>query len=420
MNRKKRRTDSSGFALVLTLALLAMLVLLVLVVSGLSKNDSRLASTALYQVQAKQNALLGLQVGLGELQRLAGPNSTITAQSSIKTTTAPIQRLTGVWLNQSLGVDPMTWLISGNQAPDSQLTIIQTSVILSTDTGFVALVDNAVTAASDIIRAKKIQIPSTSSIIGSYAFWVGDEGCKASVNVPASQAIIAPIGAPVRTNAEGSLSNFSNNNPQNAFVQTYDQIRNVAKDSNLKANFHSLTATNYGFAAGSTVLKAGVLNINARSERAWEAWLRAYNDLPVPGSEKIAVSLLADLADDIARRISTRVVAGKKVSRGPFIDPLSFRTSGILDDALAENGIVNVTATKILNQMEGVLQARSDTFRIRAYGEAINPASALGKPIIESTAYCEAIVQRTPDPAPGGFGRKFVIVYFRWLGADDI
>jgi hypothetical protein len=63
-----------------------------------------------------------------------------------------------------------------------------------------------------------------------------------------------------------------------------------------------------------------------------------------------------------------------------------------------------------------MLTVRSDTFRVRAYGEAVNPADPSS---IEALAYCEAIVQRTPEPMPG-FGRRFVITHFRWLGPEDI
>ena len=71
--------------------------------------------------------------------------------------------------------------------------------------------------------------------------------------------------------------------------------------------------------------------------------------------------------------------------------------------------------------MEDWFTVRSDTFRIRAYGDAMNPAGADDPNATpESVAYCEAIVQRTTIDDPGGNGKKFVITYFRWLGPDDI
>ena len=63
------------------------------------------------------------------------------------------------------------------------------------------------------------------------------------------------------------------------------------------------------------------------------------------------------------------------------------------------------------------LAVRSDTFRIRAYGDATNPADPAR---IEATACCEAIVQRGPEQLGAQFGRRFSITTFRWLGPDDI
>ena len=84
----------------------------------------------------------------------------------------------------------------------------------------------------------------------------------------------------------------------------------------------------------------------------------------------------------------------------------------------------------VLSALGAHLAARSDTFTIRTYGDVANPATG----DIEGRAWCEAVVQRTPDyvdstpaadkPAPGSpaesFGRRYQIVSFRWLNADDI
>jgi Arc/MetJ-type ribon-helix-helix transcriptional regulator len=90
-----------------------------------------------------------------------------------------------------------------------------------------------------------------------------------------------------------------------------------------------------------------------------------------------------------------------------------------------------LTQADVLQVIGPVLSARSDTFRIRSYGEALDSS---GTPV--ARAWCEAIVQRTPefiDPAnpsetrPANlnltnarFGRRFAVVSFRWLHPDEI
>ncbi|HKK17226.1 MAG TPA: hypothetical protein VJ952_00985 [Opitutales bacterium] len=85
----------------------------------------------------------------------------------------------------------------------------------------------------------------------------------------------------------------------------------------------------------------------------------------------------------------------------------------------------------LLQVLAPYMQTRSDTFKIRSYGESTDPLT--GRVI--SRVWCEAIVQRLPDPveASGGgtvkeelqspsnsFGRKFTILSFRWLDEDEV
>ncbi|OYU99004.1 MAG: hypothetical protein CFE26_26550, partial [Verrucomicrobiales bacterium VVV1] len=90
-----------------------------------------------------------------------------------------------------------------------------------------------------------------------------------------------------------------------------------------------------------------------------------------------------------------------------------------------------LTQADVLQVIGPSISNRSDTFRIRSYGEALDDT---GKPIAK--AYCEAIVQRTPDyvdptneptargaaltPSNKTYGRKFTIVSFRWLSPQEI
>ena len=84
----------------------------------------------------------------------------------------------------------------------------------------------------------------------------------------------------------------------------------------------------------------------------------------------------------------------------------------------------------ILQQIGSILTARSDSFKIRCYGDSID---SKGK--IRARAWCEASVQRSqtpisPDPDKGDLdpikttndnqGREFIITSFRWINPKEI
>ena len=88
-----------------------------------------------------------------------------------------------------------------------------------------------------------------------------------------------------------------------------------------------------------------------------------------------------------------------------------------------------LTQGDLLQVLGPMLNARSDSFVIRAYGDA---ADASGK--IQARAWCEAVVQRCPEPIapdPSGInsnkagkatdmGRRFVVKAFRWLRPEEV
>jgi hypothetical protein len=87
----------------------------------------------------------------------------------------------------------------------------------------------------------------------------------------------------------------------------------------------------------------------------------------------------------------------------------------------------------VLQAVGSALSARSDTFVIRTYGEVTDPMDPSQK---IAGVWCEAVVQRMIDyvdssndpedtfsdlnPTNQRFGRKYRIVDFRWLSADEI
>ena len=86
----------------------------------------------------------------------------------------------------------------------------------------------------------------------------------------------------------------------------------------------------------------------------------------------------------------------------------------------------------VLQALGPFMTVRSDTFTIRAYGEARNPATGA----ITAAAWCEAVVERHPEPVPSStsaksvleelslpsspFGRYFTILSFRWLSPLEV
>jgi len=159
---------------------------------------------------------------------------------------------------------------------------------------------------------------------------------------------------------------------------------------------------------------------------------------------------IATLATEIIQAIRTRRQAGS-APMGPFVSLQDFIDSGVLETAIAQSSINDsirtdpadpltalpysssyLTQQDILTAIAPYLTVRSDTFMIRAYGDAVNP---FDETEVVARAYCEAIVQRvhekhtsesSPDPmtatdnTAGALGRDYRIIAFRWLTGDEI
>ena len=95
----------------------------------------------------------------------------------------------------------------------------------------------------------------------------------------------------------------------------------------------------------------------------------------------------------------------------------------------ASNAPGFLTQADLLARLGPSLAVRSDTFRVRAYGEVLNPNDSK---IVEAKAFCEAIFQRVPEAdveegsASGdntewnGLHREFKLVEFRWISPEDM
>jgi hypothetical protein len=161
----------NGFALVLALTAMSFILLILLVMTALVKVETTASSRQLIQLQARQNALLAAMVALGELQKNAGPDQRVTARADILGAIDdddPRRFWTGVWDSTNPSASPR-WLVSGND-PDPTTTTAGERILGPETVG---------NRPENFVFVPKAQIDS----VGSYSFWVSDEGLKASIGV---------------------------------------------------------------------------------------------------------------------------------------------------------------------------------------------------------------------------------------------
>jgi hypothetical protein len=145
------RHRRGGFALLITVTLLAFLVLLLVSLASLTRVETQVAGNNQQLAQARQNALMALNIALGQLQRHTGPDQRVTTPADIQipsgvtigaTTTGSQarssldaywrasrnRRWTGAWQNiNTTAYNPndapafnptpglQSWLVSGNE-----------------------------------------------------------------------------------------------------------------------------------------------------------------------------------------------------------------------------------------------------------------------------------------------------------------
>jgi hypothetical protein len=174
-------------------------VLLLVGLASLTRVETQVATNTQSLATARQNALLGLNVALGQLQLHAGPDQRTTARADL--VAGKINPLyTGVWDTTAPGTlapaTPSVWLVSGNEDPASPLAV-NPDTNLAADPDAILLVgpntagpENPAPAPSNHVRVRRRTLTADnvpglagSQPVGAYAYWVGDEGVKARPNL---------------------------------------------------------------------------------------------------------------------------------------------------------------------------------------------------------------------------------------------
>ncbi len=190
-----------GFALLVTIVLVAFLVLILVGLATFTRVETQVAGNAETLAKAKQNALTGLNIAVGQLQRYAGADHHVTARADITAAGLNHPHFTGVWLDTNGGTPPSVWLVNGNETAPISVTPGSLNPAGGTfpfsdttgATGEVFLLGRAsVDSDADRVRVAKSKIDApagsipgltTAETIGHYAYWIGDEGVKASASL---------------------------------------------------------------------------------------------------------------------------------------------------------------------------------------------------------------------------------------------
>jgi hypothetical protein len=212
-HRSLSREARGGFALLLTVTLLAFLVVLLVGLAAYTRVETAVAGNTQRQAQARQNALLALNVALGQLQKYAGPDQRVTATADAFGGVTGTKHFTGVWSSNPTATatpaTPLTWLVSGNELSTAPLAVTPASSFTTTNS--VELVGKNTSGTPSDVLAQLMPITTvglpgattaTPATIGRYAWWIGDQGVKAPVALADPTSTAANFNYAPYTSAE--------------------------------------------------------------------------------------------------------------------------------------------------------------------------------------------------------------------------
>ena len=143
---KQQSSLGRGFALVLTLALLSFLLLLVATLATSLRIETQSAFNQTQWNNARQNALMGLNIALGQLQELAGPDQRVTATGGIVSQKYSVpdgqQFWTGVWNSANGNFEG--WLVSDSVESEAEGIIARPPPVPGVDEEAVWMVNHSV------------------------------------------------------------------------------------------------------------------------------------------------------------------------------------------------------------------------------------------------------------------------------------
>ena len=195
-----------GFALIASLTLMMLLGLIAVGVLAIASTQNRLATHAAMQTEARQQALIGLDAALAEMQMALGPDQRVTANSGILSENQDMsQHILGVWDSwkhalydkQDQGISSTysegrrsmfrRWLISSRNP--KELSLIESANTLGKrmQGTRICLVGQGTLGSrakeNQYIYADMIEMPAANKNKAYYAWWVAGENQKVNITI---------------------------------------------------------------------------------------------------------------------------------------------------------------------------------------------------------------------------------------------
>lgn len=220
--RTKRPQKRRGFALIATLTLMMLLAMIATALMATAASQNRIALQSVLQAEARQQALIGLDAAIGELQAELGPDQRVSANSGVisENEGSTPQHILGVWnswdgpiygngltgitkgkiqATYSQGRAPMfrKWLISSKDA-NAARNMKAVSNLCSRHPGQrICMVGEGTLGktlnARHWVYADLLTMPSTGKNKACFAWWVGGENQKAKISVQDPEETDDPI-----------------------------------------------------------------------------------------------------------------------------------------------------------------------------------------------------------------------------------
>ncbi len=216
-----------GFALIASLTLMMLLTLLAVGILAMASSQNRIAMQTALQSEARQQALVGLDAAIGELQMALGPDRRVTASSAIVSEEegSVAQHILGVWDSWSgpiygkpvagKGGDIKStydkgrssmfrrWLISSRN-PEELTQMQSASSLGNREPGKrICLVGEGTLGrrlgGRHLVYADMIDMPASGRNTGSFAWWVGGENQKSKITIKDPEDTNTPIEVLHRT-----------------------------------------------------------------------------------------------------------------------------------------------------------------------------------------------------------------------------